>query len=108
VKAKFIGDPAEPNAVVPDLHDAFGITFPRDRYVSVPKHLEDKIAGNNHFHVQGVKADAPEETAESTAEFATRIGAISDREGLEAMMADEKRPAARAVIERRLAELPEA
>ena len=106
MKAKFIGDPSNPNEQVPDLYDAFGLTFPRDKYVEIPKRLEAKVTGNSHFHVQGAKNDAPEETGESTAEFASRVGVITDREGLEAMLKDEKRPAAKAVLERRIAELP--
>lgn len=106
MKAKFIGDPSDPAAVVPDLHDHLGITFPRDKFVEVPKELEAKIAGNSHFQVQGAKTAAPEETGESTAEFSRRVAEITDREGLEDMLAGEKRPAAKAVLERRIAELP--
>lgn len=108
MKAKFIGDPSNPNEQVPDLHDAYGLTFARDKYTDIPEHLEAKVAGNSHFHVQGARNDKPEETAESTTEFASRVGAITDRDGLEAMLKDEKRPAARAVLERRIAELPAA
>lgn len=108
MRAKFIGDPTNPSEQVPDLHDAFGLTFPRNKFVEVPKRLEEKVAGNSHFQVEGAKAEKPEETAESTAEFTARVGAISDREGLEAMLKDEKRPAAKAVLERRIAELPAA
>lgn len=108
MKAKFIGDPSNPSEQVPDLHDAFGLTFVRGKYTEIPKRLESKVAGNSHFQVQGAKNDAPDETAESTAEFASRVGAITDLEGLEAMLEAEERPAARAVLERRIAELPAA
>lgn len=109
MKAKFVGDPRNPSETVPDLHDAYGLTFERDKYTEVPKELEEKIAGNDHFQVQGAKKPDPDrETAESTAEFSARVNAISDREGLEAMLEAEKRPAARNVLEQRLALLPSA
>lgn len=108
MKAKFIGDPSNPGETVPDLHDHLGTTFPRDKFVDVPKELEEKIAGNSHFQVQGARSAAPEETGESTQAFAARVGEITDREGLEAMLEAEKRPAAKAVLERRIAELPTA
>lgn len=106
MKAKYIGDPSQPGEIVPDLIDVNGITFPRDKFVDIPKEHQDKIAGNNHFEVQGAKKDKPEETGESTFEFTQRIGEITDREGLEAMLKDEKRPAAKAALERRLDALP--
>jgi hypothetical protein len=109
MKAKYVGDPSNPGEAVPDLYDAFGVTFARDKFTEVPKELEEKIAGNNHFEVQGAKKTDPEaETGESTAAYASRIGQITDREGLEDMLKSEKRPAAKAALERRLAELPEA
>lgn len=106
MKAKFIGDPAQPDEVVPDVIDHLGLTFPKDKFVEIPKDLEAKFAGNSHFEVQGAKKAEPEETGESTREFSARVNEISDREGLEAMLKDEKRPAAKAVLERRIAALP--
>jgi hypothetical protein len=107
MKAKFIGDPRNPGEVVPDVIDHLGVTFTRDKFSDIPKELEDKFAGNSHFEVQGVKKPAaPEKTGQSTAEFTTMVSDITDREGLEAMLAAEKRPAAKSIIERRLAALP--
>lgn len=106
IKAKFIGDPSNPGEVVPDLYDAFGTTFERDKFAEVSAENADKVRGNPHFEVQGEKKKAaPEETAESTAEFTARVEAITDREGLEQMLESEKRPAAKAVLERRIASL---
>lgn len=106
MKAKFIGDPSNPGEVVPDLTDHFGVTFPKGKFVDVPEAVQDKIAGNSHFEVRGAKKEPLEETGESSREFNARIAEISDREGLEAMLAAEKRPAAKAALERRIAELP--
>ena len=109
MKAKFIGDPSNPGEVVPDVIDHLGVTFQRDKFSDIPKELEDKFAGNNHFEVQGAKkAAAPEETGESTREFSARVNEITDREGLVAMLKDEKRPAAKAALQARLDALPEA
>lgn len=109
IKARFIGDPSNPGEQVPDLHDAFGTTFERDKFAEVAAEHADKVRGNPHYEVQGEKKPASrEETAESTAEFNSRIEQITDREGLEAMLEGEKRPAAKAVLERRIAALPAA
>lgn len=54
MKAKYIGDPGEgakPN--IPDEFEAFGVTFERGKFVDVPDEVAGKIAGNNHFEVQG-------------------------------------------------------
>jgi hypothetical protein len=93
---------------VPDILDAYGTTFKAGKYAEVDAAYADKVRGNSHFEVEGEKAPAPEETGESTAEFAARVGAITDRDGLEAMLKTEKRPYAKATLERRLAELPQA
>lgn len=106
MKAKFIGDPSKPGEVVPDVVGAHGVTFQRDKFVEIPTDLEDKFAGNSHFEVQGAKKERPEETGESSAEFASRINQITDREGLEAMLKDEKRPAAQSALQARLDALP--
>lgn len=109
VQARFVGDPSQPGETVPDVMDAYGTTFEAGKFTEVSEEFADKVRGNSHFEVKGEKKAAPpEETGESTAEFAARINEVTDREGLEAMLEDEKRPAAKAVIERRLAALPTA
>ncbi len=109
IKARYVGDPRNPGEAVPDLMDAYGTTFEAGKFADVDAAHADKVAGNDHFEVQGAKkADPNAETAESTAEFAARVNAISDRDGIEAMLKDEKRPAAKAVLERRLEALPAA
>jgi len=106
LKARYIGDGEN---TVPDLLDAFGTTFEAGKFAEVSAEHAAKLAGNSHFEVQGAKkADPLAETAESTAEFAARVNAITDRDGLEAMAKAEKRPAASNVIERRLEALPPA
>ena len=108
VKARFIGDPSQPDEVVPDLMDAYGTTFEKGKFTEVPAEYADKVKGNSHFEVQGEKKPEPrEETGESTAEFSARVAQITDRDGLEGMIKSEKRPAAKAVLERRLAALPD-
>ena len=107
IKARYVGDPRNPGEAVPDLVDAYGTTFEAGKYAEVSAENADKVAGNDHFEVQGAKKVDPEaETAESTAEFAARVNEISDRDGLDEMLKAEKRPAAKAVIERRIAALP--
>lgn len=107
VQARFIGDPSQPDEVVPDLMDAYGTTFEKGKFSEVPAEFADKVRGNSHFEVKGEKKPEPrEETGESTAEFTARVNEVTDREGLEAMLKDEKRPAAKAVLERRIAALP--
>lgn len=109
VQARFIGDPSQPGEAVPDVMDAYGTTFEGGKFTEVSGEYADKVRGNSHFEVKGAKKATPrEETGESTAEFTARIEQITDREGLEAMLEDEKRPAAKAVLERRIAALPAA
>lgn len=109
IKARYIGDPRNPNEPVPEVLDAFGTTFEKGKFAEVDGSFADKVAGNDHFEIQGAKkADPDAETAESTAEIAARVETITDREGLEDMLKAEKRPAAKAAIERRIAALPAA
>ena len=109
VKARFIGDPSQPGETVPDVMDAYGTTFEAGKFAEVDAEFADKVRGNPHFEVQGEKKPEPrEETGESTANFSARIEQVTDRDGLEAMLKDEKRPAAKAVLERRVAALPPA
>ena len=108
IKARFIGDPNNPDEQVPDVFDAFGTTFESGKYAEVDAAYADKLRGNSHFEVQGEKntTEAPVETQESTAEFASRVNQIQDRDNVEQMLKAEKRPAAKAVLEARLEQLP--
>lgn len=106
VKARYVGDPRNPDEPVPDLIDAYGTTFEAGKFTTVAPEYAEKVAGNDHFEVQGEKKEEREETGESTREFTARVNEISDREGLEAMLKAEKRPAAKAVLEQRIAALP--
>ncbi len=107
IKARYVGDPRNPGEAVPDLMDAYGTTFEAGKFAEVSAEHADKVMGNDHFEVQGAKKADPEaETAESTAEFNARIVQITDRDGLEAMLKNEKRPAAKLSLERRLSALP--
>jgi hypothetical protein len=109
IRARYVGDPRTPNEPVPDLYDAFDTTFEAGKFSEVDAAHADKLRGNDHFEVQGEKKPAArEETGESSTEFAARIEQITDREGLEAMLKDEKRPVAKATLERRIAALPPA
>lgn len=109
VKARFVGDPRNPNEVKPDVFGAFGATFEGDKFVEVPAEFADKVRGNSHFEVQGEKARADDKPVpESTTDFASRVQGVSDREALEQMLEDEKRPAARSILENRIAALPQA
>lgn len=59
MKAKYIGDPGEgskPN--IPDNFEAFGVSFERGKFADVPDDVAGKIAGNNHFEVQGKAPEA--------------------------------------------------
>lgn len=108
-KAKYIGDPRNPGEPLPDVLDAYETTFENGKFAEVDGKFAEKVAGNDHFEVQGAKkADPDKETAESTAEFSARVASISDRDGLEEMLKAEKRPMAKAVLERRIETLPAA
>ena len=110
VQARFIGDPNNPGEQVPDLMDAYGTTFKAGKFTEVPAEFADKVRGNSHFEVKGEKKPEPVveegETAETTREFAARVEEIKVRDSLESMLKDEKRLAAKAVLERRIADLP--
>jgi hypothetical protein len=58
MKAKFVGDASNPGEQkqLPDEFEAFGLMFERGKFTDIPKHLEDKVAGNSHFEVQGEPA----------------------------------------------------
>lgn len=60
MKAKFVGDPAAANEVVPDTHEAYGLTFEKGKFTEIPAELESKFAGNNHFVTSGAEAAKPE------------------------------------------------
>jgi hypothetical protein len=55
MKAKFIGDPRTPGEAnnLPESTTAFGIEFPRGKFVDVPAELETKFIGNTHFDTRG-------------------------------------------------------
>lgn len=58
MKAKYIGDPRNPGEAknVPEEFTAFGVTFPKGKFVDVPDNLAAKFEGNSHFETRG-KAD---------------------------------------------------
>lgn len=59
MKAKFIGDPSEGSKPsVPEEFEAFGVVFGRNKFSDVPDDVAGKIAGNNHFEVQGKAPEA--------------------------------------------------
>lgn len=51
MKAKFIGDATDES--VPETFTAFGVEFPKGKFVDVPADKEVKFAGNSHFEVRG-------------------------------------------------------
>lgn len=55
MKAKFIGDPRNAGEAnnLPEEMEAYGVVFPRGKFVEVPDHLSKKFEGNTHFEVQG-------------------------------------------------------
>lgn len=66
MKAKFIGDPREPGEAnnLPEETTAFGITFPRGKFVEVPAELEAKFIGNTHYKTSGAaESDEGKEAA---------------------------------------------
>lgn len=54
MKAKFIGDPANPGEAknLPEETEAFGLIFERGKFTEVPSNLEQKFANNSHYVVQ--------------------------------------------------------
>lgn len=60
MKAKFIGDPSQPDERLPDNTRAFGIDFPRDKFVEVKDEAaQRKVVGNSHFEIQGKAPEPP-------------------------------------------------
>jgi hypothetical protein len=116
MKATFVGDPSQPEGTeaVPETFEAYGLKFEKGKPTEIPKELEGKFAGNNHFQVEGAKKPEPEaekpeaETAAGTSVFSSDVEKITDREEIENMLKTEKRPMARGVLERRLDALPKA
>lgn len=53
MKAKFIGDPTQPDEAVPETHTAYGLTFEKGKATEVPAELEAKFIGNSHFETSG-------------------------------------------------------
>ncbi len=109
IKARYVGDPNNQDDV-PDFLDAFGTTFESGKFADVDEAHADKLRGNSHFEVQGEKntAEKPAETQESTTEFTSRVNQIQDRDNVEQMLKAEKRPGAKAALERRLEDMPKA
>jgi hypothetical protein len=72
MKARFIGDQSE--AIdpedLPKTFTAFGVVFPRGKFVDIPDAARVKIAGNSHFEVHGVPKDVQAEVDEAA--LATR------------------------------------
>lgn len=61
MKAKFVGDPSQPKGTeqVPDEFEAFGLIFKKGQFTEVEDPaVAAKLAGNNHFEVQGKAPDA--------------------------------------------------
>lgn len=59
MKAKFIGDPRIPgeDKNLPEVTEAYGLVFPRGKWVEVPDNLAAKFEGNTHYETRG---DAPD------------------------------------------------
>ncbi len=61
MKAKFVGDPSQPKGseVIPDEFEAFGLVFKKGQFVEIEDAaVAAKLAGNNHFEVQGKVPEA--------------------------------------------------
>jgi len=63
MKFKYIGDPNRPGESkdLPETFNAFGVTFPRNKYAEVPDDVASKLATNQHF-----KAEKPGEVEDLT------------------------------------------
>lgn len=51
MKAKYVGDATDES--VPENFSAFGVDFPKGKFVDVPADKEAKFVGNSHFEVKG-------------------------------------------------------
>jgi len=60
MKAKYIGDPRNPGEAnnLPDETTAFGVVFPKGKFVDVPDEVAHKFAGNSHFETRGEEPEA--------------------------------------------------
>jgi hypothetical protein len=114
MKAKFIGDPRTPGEAnnLPESTSAFGIDFPRGKFVDVPAELEAKFEGNTHFETKAgaaSKTAEPEPAASETIpDLEARIASVDDADALRAELEGETRKGAVAALEARIAELEEA
>lgn len=61
MKAKFIGDPRNPGEAnsLPEETTAFGVAFPRGKFVDVPDEVAAKFVGNTHFETRGEEPAEP-------------------------------------------------
>ncbi len=67
MKAKFIGDPNEPQAQLPETFSAFGVEFPRGKFVEIKDaSAARKIEGNSHFETQGSAPNTSQDLALTT------------------------------------------
>ena len=65
MKAKFTGDPSQPNEAVPEIHEAYGVLFEKGKATEIPAELEAKFVGNPHYDISGKpESDAGKAAAE--------------------------------------------
>lgn len=60
MKAKFVGDPRNPDEAVPESITVHGVEFAKGKYSEIPVELEGKFLGNSHFVTSGTETAKPE------------------------------------------------
>jgi hypothetical protein len=65
MKAKYIGDPRNPGEAqnLPEETTAFGVVFPRGKFVDVPDDVAGKFVGNTHFETRGEEPEVETKAA---------------------------------------------
>lgn len=89
MEAKFIGDGSVDHDDLPKVFNAFGVEFPRGKFVPIPaepKGVREKIAANSHYEVKGVPKDVQTHV--------DAVTAASDADRAEAAAAEEAQNAA--------------
>lgn len=103
MKAKFIGEPGTSEGKdLPDEFEAFGVVFPKGKFVEVPDSIAHKLSSNSHFDVDG---DEPDEKRETIPELKKRVQTLTDLDILQQELNGETRDGGRKVLQDRIDDL---
>lgn len=91
-KATFVGDPNDDNSG-PDTIEVGGKVYTKDKAVTVDDKTAEKLAGNSHFEVSGLKrkSEAPDAETDTEATVFSTTGdpETASRETMESQDSDD-------------------